>query len=65
MGSEMTAKESGMGQVETRGKPKGTIQEADDERLEAEALRWRERLGRKMDREKSRKRFGDLHENRG
>jgi len=65
MGSAMAAKESGMGQVETREKPKGTIQAAEDARLEAEALAWCERLGRKMDRKKSRKRFGDRHEHRG
>lgn len=54
-----------MGQVETREKPKGTIQAAEDARLEAEALAWCERLGRKMDRKKSHKRIGGRHENRG
>ncbi|MEA4856107.1 MAG: hypothetical protein AAGU21_14195 [Solidesulfovibrio sp.] len=53
MGSAMAAKGSGMKQVEMSEKPKGTIQASDDERLEAEALRWCERLGRKLDRKRS------------
>lgn len=65
MGSEVAAKETGMGKVETREKTKVGTQRAEDGRLEAEALAWCERLGRKLDRKKSRKRFGDRYENRG
>lgn len=53
-----------MGQAETMGKPKAGTQKAEEGRLEAEALAWCERLGRKLDRKMSRKRFGDRYENR-
>jgi len=53
VGSREAEKETGEGKAEMSEKPKGTSQTSDDERLEAEALRWCERLGRKMDRKRS------------